>query len=88
MAAFRAHVIRIPKTIGRDVRAVKEVAVVQAVVGGKGAVSAEDYVVDVDAVVFLRFGAADEEGVGVVAHFGEWGYLWERRTKESKCNVC
>ena len=83
-SALRTHVLRIAETFGRDVGAVEEVAVVQAVVGGEGAVSAEDYVVDVDAVVFLRFGAADENGVGVVAHFEEWAYLWMRSAKESE----
>lgn len=54
----------------------EEVGVVQGVVGGEGAVVAEGYVVEVDAVVFFWFAAAGEDAVDVVAHCRDWGCCW------------
>ena len=51
-----------------NVGAVEEVAVVEGVVGGEGAVVAVGDVEVVNAVVFFWFVAAGVEGVNVVAH--------------------
>ena len=68
--AFRAQVIRMSETFGRDIGAVEEVIVVQATVGRRWAMAAHGYGCHLDAVVLLFFAAANEEVVLIVAHLG------------------